>query len=84
MSVSPRSFIFTVLAGNGEEIYRSPTLLSGPIPETRNFSFPRSTDFAFYASGENVITFLHATTPGINWVGNMQFEYNNTQPGSFF
>jgi hypothetical protein len=84
MSAVARSFIFTVLAGNGEEVYRSPTILSGPIPETRTFNLPRSTDYAFYATAENVVTFLHATSPSINWVVNMHFEYNNTQPGTFF
>jgi hypothetical protein len=84
MSAVARSFIFTVSAANKEEIFRSPTLLSGPIPTTRSFRLPRSTDFAFYDGTEVVVLFQHATNPAINWVCNMQFEYNNTKPETYF
>ena len=84
MSALARSFIFTVSAANKEEIFRSPTLLSGPIPTTRSFRLPRSTDFAFYDGSEVVVVFQHATNPSVNWVCNMHFEYNNTKPETFF
>ncbi len=74
-SAVPRSFTFTVYGGNLEEVYRSPVLLSGPIPKKFTTSLPSTTDFALYAATGNVIQFVHATNPGISFAVNMRIAY---------
>jgi hypothetical protein len=83
-SQEPRSFIFTVYNGNGEEIFRSPTMLSGPIPLTRTFTFPVSTDFSLFTGSELVARFDHSTNPGIRWVLNLKVEYKSASPTNYF
>jgi len=80
----PRSFIFTIYGANTEEVYRSPTMLSGPIPQTRRFNFPTSTDYSLYSGSEQIIRFDHATNPDINWVGNMKVQYKSPSPNVYF
>jgi hypothetical protein len=59
-------------------------MLSGPIPQTRRFNFPTSTDYSLYSGSEIVIRFDHATNPGINWVGNMKVQYKSPTPNVYF
>jgi hypothetical protein len=84
MSTIARSFNFTIIAGNGEEIYRSPTILSGPIPRKRMFRLPTSTDFALYTGAENIMLFQHATNPIIHFVCNLVVEYKTSPANAFF
>jgi hypothetical protein len=83
----PRSFNFVVLAANGEEIYRSPAILSGPIPKTFTATMPPNTDFGFYASAiQPVIQFAHTgvTSGSISWVINLHVAYKYPQLASLF
>ncbi len=73
MSTVARSFTFFVVAGDGEEVYHSPPLLSGPIPRKFTCTIPSSTDFALYPSQSAVVSFSHAQNPAINWVINVHF-----------
>jgi len=84
-STVPRSFNLLVVAGNAEEVMRSKTILSGPIPKRMRLPCPTSTDFAEYSSGAaNVLQFTHATNPGINFVVNAKWQYKATNPAVFF
>jgi hypothetical protein len=79
-SAVPRSFNFTIFGGNLEEFYRSPVLLSGPIPKRFQVPLPKNTDFALYAATGNVIQFTHATNPGISFAVNMRVAYKTALP----
>jgi hypothetical protein len=76
-SSAPRSFVFTVQLGDGEEVYRSRALLSGPIPRRFTASMPTSSDFSIYAQNAPLVTFLHATNPSISFVINLTVEYKS-------
>jgi hypothetical protein len=75
-SVSPRSFSFNIVLADGEVVYRSPTLLSGPIPRRFTSVIPRSSDYSVYQGGDPVVQISHATNPQINYVFNIKFEYS--------
>ena len=81
---APRSFTFQVNGFNGEEIYRSPLILTGPIPRKFRCKLPRSTDFATLASAAEIIRFSHATNPGIKWVLNLRVQYKSQSASSYF
>ncbi len=81
-SVNPRSFTFTVFGGNLEEVYRSPVLISGPIPKKFQIPLPKTTDFALYAATGNVIQFTHALNPAIFFTVNMRVSYKTALPTS--
>jgi hypothetical protein len=76
-STTPRSFVFTIQLGDGEEVYRSRALLSGPIPRKFVAAVPNSSDFSIYTGNAPLITFLHATNPSINFVINLTMEYKH-------
>ena len=65
-SSGPRTFTVLIRAGNGEEVARSGLILSGPIPKKTRVSIPVSTDFGMYTGAEPLLTFNHASAPGIN------------------
>jgi len=86
-SLEPHSFIITAYGFNGsnEEVYRSKTLLSGPIPRTVRFAVPISTDFAVPNLAANpVLVFNHASNSNLKFAINLHVEYKFQTPTSFF
>jgi len=85
-SLEPHSFVITVFSFNdfSEEVYRSKTLLSGPIPRTVRFAVPISTDFAIATSPNPVMRFNHASDSNLKFSINLHVEYKFQTPSSFF
>ncbi len=82
-SAQPRSFTILMQGGNAEEIWRSPLLLSGPIPRRRRYQMPTSTDFALYAGTETVLTVFHSASSGLVFAFNLGVEYKFATLGTF-
>ena len=51
-SSTPSGVRFRVYAGNGEEVYQSPALVSGHAPQLFRVTLPANTDFAMYGSDQ--------------------------------
>jgi len=83
-STTARTFTFKMYAGNGEEVYNSKALLSGPIPKTIRVRIPPSTDFGIYEATAAVVRMDHVTNPGIKFVYNIRFEHAYRPPNVFF
>jgi hypothetical protein len=84
MSTLPRSFNIQAFGGNGEEIYTSPLILSGPIPKKRVFLMPRNTDFAIYSGAEVLVRANHSTNPSIYFTFNIWMEHKFVPALVFF
>jgi len=54
-SATPVGIRFRVYAGDGEEIYQSPSLISGLAPQLFRVKFPTGTDFAYYTNTADLI-----------------------------
>jgi hypothetical protein len=85
-SLEPHSFVITVFSFNdsNEEVYRSKTLLSGPIPRIVRFAVPISTDFAIASSTNPVLRFNHSSVSNLKFSINLHVEYKFQIPTSFF
>jgi hypothetical protein len=67
-----------------EEIYRSKTLISGPVPKVVRIPLPKSTDFAVGSTTTPVIRFSHSASSNLRWSMNLIVEYKGQTPLSFF
>jgi len=85
-SQQPRSFIVSAFSLNdiSEEVYRSKTILAGPIPRTMRFMVPASTDFGIGNSTTVVIRFEHSSNTNLRFVINAHVEYKFQTPTSNF
>ena len=83
-SVSQSRYTVLYYGGNGEEIYRTNTLLASVTPKTFSCYLPRNTDFALYTNNGIVFTVNTATTQnGLTLAFNMDFLYKATNPSIF-
>ena len=83
-STAPTAFTVLCYGGNGEEIYRTNTLLASVTPKTFSCYLPRNTDFALYTNNGIVFTVNTATTQnGLTLAFNMDFLYKATNPSIF-
>ena len=55
-AAAPTGCRFTVIAGNGEEVYQSPALVAGPAPQVFRVRLPPNTDFSKYSNTQPVFT----------------------------
>ena len=73
-ATSPTPIDFQVFAGNSEEIYQSPRLIAGLAPMTFTARLPPGTDFALFASNENVVQFRGN---GVTWAMRMICDHKD-------
>jgi len=74
-STVPRSFYYSVLNAVAEEIYRSPVILSGPIPRSLAVRFVGGIDFGTYPSDNRLIVFNSVAASTINTTIELTMEY---------
>jgi len=74
-STVPRAFYYSVLNAVAEEIYRSPVILSGPIPRSLAVRFVSGIDFGTYPSTNTAIIINSVASSTINTTIELTMEY---------